>query len=166
MIIVLDSNEYINCFNNNVLLLNKITLNEIFTIYINETITKEVLNNINEYSKKGFFNFLFTSHIIAYNQKLPDSLLMKYKQLGLKKGDIAIAAFCEAIEADYLITENRHFLKSLENQRFIENAVHFRSARKSKDFRHSGHQKFKEFFSAKKFNFKVLSLRQFLNRLK
>lgn len=112
MIIVLDSNEYITCLNNDIVLLDKITSNEIFMIYINEIITKEVLNNINESLKKKFFDFLFTNNIIAYNQKLPDSLLTKYKQLGLKKGDVAIAAFCENINADYLITENRHFLKS------------------------------------------------------
>lgn len=87
-------------------------------IYINEIITKEVLNNINESLKKKFFDFLFANNIIAYNQKLPDSLLTKYKQLGLKKGDITIAAFCENINADYLITENRHFLKSKKFDKF------------------------------------------------
>lgn len=119
MIIVLDSNEYINCLNNDIVLLDKITSNEIFMIYINEIITKEVLNNINESLKKKFFDFLFTSNIIAYNQKLPDFLLTKYKQLGLKKGDIAIAAFCEHINANYLITENRHFLKSRKFEKFM-----------------------------------------------
>ena len=118
MIIVLDSNEYINYFTNDVLFLDKIISNEISIIYINETITKEVLNNIKESSKKEFFNFLFTNNIIAYNQKLSDSLPVKYKQLGLKKGDIAIAAFCEAINADYLVTENRHFLKSKKFDKF------------------------------------------------
>lgn len=118
MIIVLDSNEYINCFNNTISFLDKIILNEVFTICINETITKEVLNNIKESSKKEFFNFLFRNNILAYNQKLPESLLAKYKELGLKKGDIAVAAFCENIEASYLITENRHFLKSIKFDKF------------------------------------------------
>ena len=131
MIIVLDSNEYINYFTNDILFLDQIISNEIFTIYISETITKEVLNNIKESSKKEFFNFLLINNIIAYNQKLPDSFQTKYKQLGLKKGDIAIAAFCETINADYLITENRHFLKFRKFDRF-----------------------------------KVLSLKEFLSRLK
>ena len=117
MIIVLDSNEYINFLNEGVSL-DEITSNDIFTIYINETITKEVLNNIKEYLKKDFFGFLFTNNIIPNNQKIPYELLEKYKKLGLKKGDIAISAFSEHIKADYLITENRHFLKKRKFEMF------------------------------------------------
>ena len=49
---------------------------------------------------------------------MPLHLLVKYKKLGLKKGDIAIAAFCENVKADYLITENRHFVKSKKFDKF------------------------------------------------
>jgi len=40
------------------------------------------------------------------------------KKLGLKKGNIGIAAFCEYVKANYLITENRHFLKELKTKQF------------------------------------------------
>lgn len=100
------------------MLLDEIIQNDELTIYINETITKEVLNNINEQLKKRFYDFLFTNNIITYDQKLPFGLLKKYKKLGLKKGDIAIAAFCEHISANHLITENRHFLKGKKFDKF------------------------------------------------
>jgi len=118
LIIVLDSNEYINYLSKKNLLLDEITRNDKLTIHINETITKEVLNNINEQLKKRFYDFLFTNNIVTYDQKLPFGLLKKHKKLGLKKGDIAIASFCESVEADYLVTENRHFLKSRKFEKF------------------------------------------------
>ena len=51
-------------------------------------------------------------------EKIPLYLFKKYKALGLKKGDIIIAAFCEHINAAYLITENRHFLKQMKFDKF------------------------------------------------
>ena len=109
LIIVLDSNEYI-IFLNKKTHLDKILANN--KIYINELIVKEVLRNIGESLKGQFYQFLFKSNIILHNEELPINLFEKYKDLGLKKGDIEIAAFCENINTDYLITENRHFLKS------------------------------------------------------
>ena len=131
MIIVLDSNEYINYIEKKTFLLDKIFLYDKIIVYLNETITKEVTNNLGEPLVKDFYDFLFRNDINVYYEKMELKLLQKYKKLGLKKGDIAIAAFCEAINADCLITENRHFLKS------------------------------------KKFDkFKILSIKEFLNKLK
>lgn len=48
----------------------------------------------------------------------PFYLFDKYKKIGLKKGDTPIAAFCEFIKADCLITENRHFLKEAKVKEF------------------------------------------------
>ena len=112
MILVLDSNEYINYLEKKSKILNEIFTNEEITICINEVIVKETLRNIDERKSKEFYSLLSRHKIVAYNKKLSLDLLQKYKNLGLKKGDIAIASFCEVIKADYLITENRHFLKS------------------------------------------------------
>ena len=118
MIIVLDSNEYINYIEKKTLLLDKIFLYDKIIVYINETVTKEVTNNLGEPLVKDFYDFLLRNDINVYYGKMELKLLQKYKKLGLKKGDIAIAAFCEAINADYLITENRHFLKSKKFDKF------------------------------------------------
>ena len=111
MIIILDSNEYINYFNKKIPL-DKVFSNQDIIIYINSIIIREVIRNLKELQIKEFYNIIFNKNINFYGQKLTFQLLTKYKKLGLKKGDIAIAAFCEAINANYLITENRHFLKS------------------------------------------------------
>jgi hypothetical protein len=42
--------------------------------------------------------------------QIPFDLGEKYRELGLKAGDAAIAALTEWVEADYLVTENRDFM--------------------------------------------------------
>jgi len=111
LILVLDSNEYILYLHKKSFLIEKILNDQKATIFIDELIVKEVLRNIKEEVKKEFYSFLFKNEIPIFHAQLPISLIQKYKKLGLKKGDIGIAAFCEYIKAEYLITENRHFLK-------------------------------------------------------
>ena len=113
MIIVLDSNEYINYLEKKSEILGEILLNEALTVYINEIIVKEVSRNTDDIKKKEFYSLLSRRNFIAYDVKLQLDLLAKYKNLGLKKGDITIAAFCESVNAGFLITENRHFLKQI-----------------------------------------------------
>lgn len=66
-------------------------------------------------------------NLITIKNFLTDvELFQKYKNLGFKKGDIAIAAFAEKENADFLISENRHFLKELKTRKFkILNAEQF-----------------------------------------
>lgn len=118
MIIVLDSNEYISYLSKKILFLDKIISDDKITICINETITKEVVNNLSKLLIKDFYDFLLRNSLNIYYEKIPLHLFQKYKRLGLKKGDITIAAFCENVKADYLITENRHFLKSKRFDKF------------------------------------------------
>jgi hypothetical protein len=44
--------------------------------------------------------------------------IRKYLRLGCKLGDAAVAAHLEELEAGILVTENRHFLKEVENLPF------------------------------------------------
>lgn len=118
LIIILDSNEYINFLNKKTLFLDKIFKDDKITIYINELIIIEVLRNIKEDSKNEFYKVLFRDNIVIYREKLPFNLFEKYKDLGLKKGDTAIAALCDIAKANYLITENRHFLKNIKLKNF------------------------------------------------
>ncbi len=109
MIIVLDSNEYINFLSKKQAQLSKVL--ESHTVHANELVVKEVLRNVPEGMKKDFYALLMKNSIVLHSEKLPKHLQEKYEKRGLKKGDIVIAAFCENIKADYLISENRHFLR-------------------------------------------------------
>ena len=131
MIIVLDSNEYINYLSKKSAGMTdfsseKLFLDKNLSIAINDHIIREVLRNISEIQKKEFYRIISKDNINFYGELLPIHLLDKYKNLKLKKGDIAIAGFCENISAEYLISENRHFLKGIKNTKFkIINAKEF-----------------------------------------
>lgn len=118
MIIILDSNEYIIFLNKESALLNQLLANENITIYSNDTIIKEVLRNVEETVKGEFYKMLFKNNVVIKNEKLAFSLIEKYRNLGLKKGDIIIAAFCESVNASFLVSENRHFLKDTKFDKF------------------------------------------------
>ena len=127
MIIVLDSNEYLYFLNKETVLLEKLFRRIGFFVHIHRFIISEVIQNIKETQEKEFYYLLRNRDIIINEEELPFELLSKYENLGLRKGDTIIALFCEKIKVDYLITENRDFLKSkkfnfqiLSLQKFLE----------------------------------------------
>ena len=130
VIIVLDSNEYIKNINEQSNLLNPLFQRVGFYFHLHKIIRDEVLRNLRNDAEKDFFRLVMENGISVDEDILSIALFHKYKELGLNKGDIAIASFCEKIRADYLITENRDFLRS------------------------------------KKFDFQVLSLKEFLELYK
>ena len=70
MIIVLDSNEYINFLNKKVQL-EKVFGIENILVHINELIVKEVLRNVSESLKKEFYALLLKSNVVLSKEKLP-----------------------------------------------------------------------------------------------
>ena len=106
-----------------------IKLNELkdkYEFIVSDDIYQEVMRNIPNYTKEKFSKLL-EFKIITINDFLTDvELFQKYKNLGFKKGDIAIASFADKENADILISENRHFLKWLQTRKFkILNAEQF-----------------------------------------
>ena len=129
--VVLDSNELIFGITGNkqypkILIDNLKDLSQNYDFRINRQILKEVLDNIPNQYKEKFFK-LANYGLINYDNKLIDKkLIKKYRNLKLKKGDNVIAAFTELINADFLISENRHFLQELTTKKFkILNAEQF-----------------------------------------
>ena len=130
-IVVLDSNELIFGLTGNeqypkLLIDNLGKLNPKYDFRISRQILKDVLDNIPENCQEKFFR-LVNYGIVNYDSQYVDKyLLSKYKNLKFKKGDIVIAAYTELINANYLISENRHFLKELKTRKFkIANAEQF-----------------------------------------
>ncbi|MDP7115619.1 MAG: hypothetical protein QF915_01050 [Candidatus Woesearchaeota archaeon] len=108
---MLDSNEFIFYLLENDKQIDRIIHNEDFCIYVNEQIVKEVLRNIPRQLRSKFYHLLMKSNIFLDTELCSKEVFAKYKNLGFKKGDILIAGFCEMVEAKFLISENRHFLK-------------------------------------------------------
>lgn len=117
MKIVLDSNEYILYFQDKAPTLMSL-LDSPHEIHMHVFILEEIRRNMLKDQVQDLKEIIKKRNIKLHNFMLPGSLIEKYKNLGLKKGDIFIAAFCDHIQADFLITENRHFLRELKEATF------------------------------------------------
>lgn len=121
MKVVLDTNEFIfalrdkEYFALNVLKLAGIN----YTCIIPEMILEEVFQKFKFLKGKNFaskIRYFITNMDITI---LPDEivnqyLIEKYRRKGAKGADAFIAAFAEFIGADYIVSENRDFLKEIK----------------------------------------------------
>lgn len=115
--IVLDSNEYVFYLTDKNKDIVKL-LNLEVKIFLNNLIFREVIRNVRKEFVKPLIVLLKNPKFAVNADKVPDALIEKYRNFGLKKGDIIIAAFCESVNASFLISENRHFLKKKVFDRF------------------------------------------------
>ena len=109
--LVLDSNEYIFYFGNKSNEILKLLDFQELKIFLNDLIIQEVIRNINKENAAKFFNILKNPRFNVIMEQMTQNFIEKYRKMSLRKGDVLIAALCETIGADYLISENRHFLK-------------------------------------------------------
>jgi hypothetical protein len=113
---VIDSNEYIfafgplkeyRAFDFLQKLLDKPHLH---TIRIPRTIFEEVKRNLSSETFQEFNNFIRALATVDEDIVVPFEIAFKYEVKGFKTADAFIAAFTEWVDADILVTENRHFL--------------------------------------------------------
>ena len=84
-------------------------------------VTQEVTRNLQTPAQVTrffhLFNFYKEARII--DDVVPLTLFRKYVDFGLReKGDAYIGAFAEWIAVDYLLSDNRHFLRELQTDAF------------------------------------------------
>lgn len=99
-----------------------------FTVKLPRFILDELHNNLPREILKILFTLLQEAKIEITEDQVPISLVKKY-QKQLPYEDAVIAAYCEFLQIDILISENRHFLvnfnpkafKVLSAQNFLEN---------------------------------------------
>jgi len=127
-ILILDSNEFL------IGLLDKksasgklLDILEEFTILVSEIILEEVKENLKLKSKvlNAFLELVYSGFFKTIQDAPAEELVKKYSS-SLKKADALIAAYCEWLEVDFLISENRHFLKGFRPRKF--------KVRKAEDF--------------------------------
>jgi predicted nucleic acid-binding protein len=90
-------------------------------VLIPRLIAQEVSRNLATSEQRRLFYRLFQGREFAVIVDEPVSLELaaKYVNLGLRaKADALIGAFTEWVQAEYLISRNRHFLKELEATEF------------------------------------------------
>jgi hypothetical protein len=89
------------------------------TIY--RLIAKEVVRNLSGQAQSRVFYGLFhnTEYATIIDAPIPQSLVDQYLALGLsEKGDAYIGAFAEWMQVDFLISDNRHFLRAFHTDAY------------------------------------------------
>ena len=113
--LILDSNEYIFGIPGDKASCARLMerLNEL-CVYVPAMVVKEVRDNLQrEYGLgKEFFRLIVRKeNITVMWVDPPANLVAKYTALGFAEEDVVIAACAEWIGAEYLISENKHFLE-------------------------------------------------------
>jgi len=98
-------------------------------LIIPRLIAQEVTRNLTTSEQVRRFYKLFQGRSFAFivDEPVPPALVVKYAGLGLpEKADAFIGAFAEWMEVQYLVSENRHFLRHLKTDTFqVLNASEF-----------------------------------------
>ena len=132
MRIVLDSNIFIFAFREEKAVCMRILENiDLFEVFMPSIILDEVIERLKILVNKNFASkvrhtILSSSVHVVDISAVPKNLIKKYEKKKLKTSDAVIAAFAEYVSADYLLSENRHFLKNLKTTKFrVKNAEQF-----------------------------------------
>lgn len=91
-------------------------------LVIPRLIAQEVSRNLTETKQiKTFYRqFYRQRYAFIVEEPVPRTLVHKYIQLGLPaKADAFIGGFCEWLEVDSLISDNRHFLRDLKTTAYF-----------------------------------------------
>jgi len=120
--LVLDSNEYIlGIPANNASCAKLMDQLGDLKVYVPSMVVKEVRRNFQRHYELGreFFRLISKSkNITVLWSEPPEELILEYINLGFAEEDAAIAACVEWVGAEYLISENRHFLSRSEQVAF------------------------------------------------
>ena len=108
-------------------LLNLISPNLI--LIVPRLVGQEVIRNLDTPQQVRLFYQLFRDCDFAFiiDEPVPRALVDKYVLLGIpEKADAFIGAFAEWMQVQYLISDNRHFLRDLQTDAFkVLDAVDF-----------------------------------------
>ena len=97
------------------------TISPALILVIPRLVGQEVTRNLIRPEQVRSFYRLFHNRDFAFiiDEPVPRELVDKYVELGLpEKADAFIGAFAEWMEAQYLISDNRHFLRELHTDAF------------------------------------------------
>jgi predicted nucleic acid-binding protein len=89
-------------------------------VAIPRLVLKEVTRNLNSDQVKTLYGLLRqAAHVTIVEEPVPAELVNKYVAMGLReKADALIGAFVEWQGAQYLVSDNRHFLDELHTEAF------------------------------------------------
>ncbi len=88
-------------------------LNEL-QVYVPLQVFVELQHNLTDNEMRGVLRALVRAKTVTWDYApVPLDLVAQWEQRGAKKGDAVIAAYLEATNIRYFVSENRHFLAEL-----------------------------------------------------
>jgi predicted nucleic acid-binding protein len=84
-----------------------------FEVVIPAQVRIELERNLSNSDLNLFYSFIFGFGVTLDYAKVPSKLIADFVELGLKKGDAEIGAFCEWRKIDVIVSDNRDFLRGL-----------------------------------------------------
>jgi hypothetical protein len=90
-------------------------------LVIPRLIAQEVTRNLNQVEHLAAFYRLFAKTDFAFivEEPVPRDVVIVYTERGLPaKADAFIGAFAEWMQVDYLVSDNRHFLRELQTESY------------------------------------------------
>ncbi|MCP4426356.1 MAG: type II toxin-antitoxin system VapC family toxin [Chloroflexi bacterium] len=90
-------------------------------LVIPRLIAQEVTRNLSRREQVTAFYRLFAQSDFAFivEEPVPRTLVLDYTKCGLPaKADAFIGAFAEWMQVDYLVSDNRHFLRELQTEAY------------------------------------------------
>jgi predicted nucleic acid-binding protein len=94
----------------------RILLNlEKFEVVVPDQIRAELERNLSDSDMKQFYQFLLRFGVIVDFAEVPLSYIAVFDEIGLKKGDAEIGAFCEWRQVALIVSDNRDFLRGLSS---------------------------------------------------
>ena len=90
-------------------------------LVIPRLVVQEVVRSLTQPEQIKTFYQLFAFRPFAFivEEPVPRDLLFKYVELGLPaKADAFSGAFAEWLQVDYLVSDNRHFLRQLQTDAY------------------------------------------------
>jgi predicted nucleic acid-binding protein len=91
-----------------------------FEVVLPDQVRVELERNLTEDDMKRFYQFVYQCDVRIDFERVPTKYLEEFQQKGLKKGDAEIGAFCEWRGIEVLISDNRHFLETLSQERSFQ----------------------------------------------
>ncbi len=93
-----------------------------FTLFVPEIVREEVQRNLAPAFVGDFYRYVTSSPQIVFGSlyDVPVALFEQYHlRIGLKQADAIIAAFADWVDADFLVSDNRHIYAELQVSQFI-----------------------------------------------
>ncbi len=114
--IVIDTNEFVFALTgpsgsaSHRLLEMLLRASDRFEVRIPQIVVTECAHNLPASTRPQLFALLDAVTAVDPDYVVPFEIGERYRVIGMKPADALIAAYCEWIEADTLVSENRHFL--------------------------------------------------------